>query len=227
MKVLIVEDNPDLAANLGDFLEMQGHVIDFANDGVTGLHLASSQDYDVIVLDIMLPGISGLQVCDQLRKVAKKSTPVLMLTAKDTVDDKVKGFDCGADDYLVKPFALREVLARIQALQRRASNAVVQEVLKVCNLELDLGTLIAKRDDKTIKLTPVELRILEILMRKSPNVVSRQALESEIWGDFPPDSDTLRTHIHGLRTAIDKNHQPKLLHTVRGLGFRLADANAT
>lgn len=226
MKVLIVEDNNDLAANLGDFLELQGHLVDFAKDGVSGLQMASTMDFDAIVLDIMLPGISGLEVCNQLRKIVKKATPILMLTAKDTVEDKLVGFDCGADDYLVKPFSLREVNARILALGRRANNAVVQEVLQVADLQLDMGTLTAKRNEDIIKLTPLELRILEILLRKSPNLVTRKSLEKEIWGDFPPDSDTLRTHIHGLRTAIDKDYQTKLLHTVRGQGFRIADTHA-
>lgn len=226
MKILIVEDNSDLAANLGDFLELQGHLVDFAKDGVSGLEMASRMDFDAIVLDIMLPGISGLEVCSQLRKVAKKATPILMLTAKDTVEDKLIGFDCGADDYLVKPFSLREVNARLLALDRRASNSVVEEVLQVADLELDLGTLTVKRRQDVIKLTPLELRILEILMRKSPNLVTRKSLEKEIWGDYPPDSDTLRTHIHGLRTAIDKDFDNKLLHTVRGQGFRIADPHA-
>lgn len=226
MKVLIVEDNSDLAANLGDFLELQGHLVDFAKDGVSGLQMASTHDFDAIVLDIMLPGISGLEVCSQLRKVVKKATPILMLTAKDTVEDKLTGFDCGADDYLVKPFSLREVNARILALGRRANHAVVEEELHVADLKLDLGTLTVKRDEDIIKLTPLEIRILEILMRKSPNLVTRKSLEKEIWGDYPPDSDTLRTHIHGLRTAIDKGYQTKLLHTVRGQGFRIADAHA-
>ena len=222
MKILIIEDNSDLAANLGDFLEIQGHIIDFAKDGVLGLELASTQDFDAILLDIMLPGMNGLEVCHQLRKVAKKATSVLMLTAKDSVEDKLLGFDYGADDYLVKPFSLREVNARLLALHRRANNSVIQEVLRVADLELDLGTLITKRGQNNIKLTPIELRILEILMRKSPNLVTRQALEQEIWGEFPPDSDTLRTHIHGLRTSIDKNHAVKLLETVRGVGFRIS-----
>ncbi|WP_455218811.1 response regulator transcription factor [Kaarinaea lacus] len=226
MKLLIVEDNNDLAANLGDFLELQGHIVDFAKDGVTGLQMASTREFDAIILDIMLPGISGLEVCERLRKVAKKATPVLMLTAKDTVEDKLLGFDCGADDYLVKPFSLREVNARLLALERRARNTVVEEILQVADLELDLGTLTVKRQGNAIKLTPVELRILEILMKKSPNLVTRQFLETEIWGDFPPDSDTLRTHIHGLRAAIDKDHKNKLLHTIRGLGFRIADTDA-
>ncbi len=226
MKLLIVEDNNDLAANLGDFLELQGHIVDFAKDGITGLHMASTREFDAIILDIMLPGISGLEVCGQLRKKAKKATPILMLTAKDTVDDKLLGFDSGADDYLVKPFSLREVNARLLALGRRSSNTVVEEILQIADLELNLGTLTVKRQDNIIKLTPLELRILEILMRKSPNLVTRHALESEIWGDYPPDSDTLRTHIHGLRTAIDKGYHKKLLHTVRGLGFRITDADA-
>lgn len=226
MKLLIVEDNNDLAANLGDFLELQGHIVDFAKDGVTGLQIASTGEFDAIILDIMLPGISGLEVCKQLRKVAKRATPILMLTAKDTVEDKLLGFDCGADDYLVKPFSLREVNARMLALERRAKNAVVEETLHVADLELDLGTLTVKRQGNVVKLTPVETRILEILMKKSPNLVTRQFLEAEIWGDFPPDSDTLRTHIHGLRAAIDKDYKNKLLYTVRGLGFRITDNNA-
>jgi DNA-binding response OmpR family regulator len=174
----------------------------------------------------MLPGISGLEICIQLRKVAKKSTPVLMLTAKDTVEDKLAGFETGADDYLVKPFSLREVNARLLALYRRANKTIVPEVIKVADLVLDLGALKVKRENNTIKLTPIETRILEVLMRKSPNLVTRQSLEQEIWGDYPPDSDTLRTHIHGLRTSIDKDYTVKLLQTVRGVGFIIADTDA-
>ncbi|MGD8639931.1 MAG: response regulator transcription factor [Gammaproteobacteria bacterium] len=224
MKLLIVEDNKDLASNLGDFLELQGHIVDFAENGTTGLELASTTEFDIIILDIMLPGMNGFEVCQQLRTVAKKATPVLMLTAKDTVEDKLLGFDCGADDYLVKPFALRELNARLIALKRRASNAIVDGILRVADLELHLGTLTVTRNGTNLKLTPLETKILEILMKKSPNLVTREFLEIEIWGDLPPDSDTLRTHIHGLRTAIDKNYDTKLLHTVRGMGFRIADS---
>lgn len=227
MKILIVEDNKDLAANLGEFLELHRHVIDFAADGITGLHLAITESYDVIVLDIMLPGISGIEVCRQLRETAKKPTPILMLTAKDTIEDKVEGFDCGADDYVVKPFSLIEIHARLLALYRRANQAVVRETIQVGDLKLNLGTMTVSRGEQTIKLTPVEIRILEILMRNSPNLVSRSTLESEIWGDLPPDSDSLRTHIHGLRSAIDKNHPNKLLQTVRGLGFKLTSSHAS
>lgn len=224
LKILVIEDNPDLAANLVDYLEARGHVVDTAGDGLTGLHLAATQDFDVILLDLILPGIDGLTLCRHLRQTAGKATPILMLTARDTLDDKVAGLEAGADDYLVKPFALREVVARIQALTRRAQAAVVPNELRVADLVFDPATFRVTRAGKPITLPPIPLRMLELLMRASPRVLVRAEMERNLWGDAPPDSDALRTHLHVLRSAIDKPFDRPLLHTLRGIGWQLAEA---
>lgn len=221
MNILIIEDNSDLAANLAEYLEQEGHIIDAAGDGITGLHLAVSNDYDVVILDLMLPGLNGLGVCRKLREEGKITTPVLMLTAKDTVDDKLEGFTAGTDDYLIKPFSLRELHARLKALHNRHKGVLVKKTLRIDDLVLDEGTLLVTRAGQTIELTPIELQILTLLMRNSPKVVRRETIEREIWGDLTPDSDALRSHIHSLRNAIDKPFAYPLLHTMRGIGYRL------
>jgi DNA-binding response OmpR family regulator len=221
MHILVIEDNQDLAANLYDFLEGKGYQVDAAADGITGLHLALVHDYDAIVLDLILPGMSGFDLCRKLREEAGKDTPVLMLTARDTLDDKLAGFECGADDYLVKPFSLRELEARLKALARRR-HASLAQVLRVADLTLDLGTLQVQRSGQSIELPPIPLKILQLLLRRSPRVVWRREIEQAIWGDSPPDSDALRAHMHVLRNAIDKPFQRPLLHTVRSIGYRLA-----
>lgn len=226
MKILIIEDNKDLAANLAEFLEGQGHVIDAAADGLTGLHLAIVGKYDAIVLDLMLPGVDGLEVCRRLREEAHDTTPVLMLTARDAVDDKLAGFATGADDYMIKPFSLRELNARLRALSRRREGMTAIDRLAVADLELDLGTFEARRSGKRVPLTPIGLKILELLMRESPRVVQRSKIEEVVWGDAPPDSDSLRAHVHSLRGSIDKQFTKPLLHTVRGIGYRMVDPDA-
>ncbi|WP_455374589.1 response regulator transcription factor [Kaarinaea lacus] len=224
MRILIIEDNSDLAANIFDYLEAKGHTLDAAADGVTGLHLAIVNEYDAIVLDIMLPGMNGFEVCKKLREDADKQTPVLMLTARDTLNDKLAGFAIGADDYLVKPFELQELEARLLALQRRKAGPATR-TLTVSDLTFDLDTLTVKRQGKTITLTPTGLKILELLMRKSPHVVSRREIEHLLWGDEPPDSDAIRSHLHTLRAAIDHPFEKPLIHTVHGIGFRLEETN--
>lgn len=219
--ILIVEDNADLAANIADFLESHGHQVDVALDGVTGLHLAVTQPHDIIVLDLMLPGIDGLTLCRRLRQDAHSTTPVLMLTARATMDDKAAGFGEGADDYLVKPFELRELELRIAALVRRAQGGGKLNQLKVGDLVFDLGTRTLQRAGRPISLPLLPLRILEQLMKRSPNVVWRREIEQAAWGDSPPDSDSLRVHMHTLRAAIDPPGLPPLLHTVRGVGYQL------
>ena len=212
MRVLIIEDNPDIAANLGDYLEDHGHTVDFAGDGVTGLHLAVVNNFDAIVLDLALPGMDGLEVCRKLRDEAGKDTPVLMLTARDRLEDKLAGFETGADDYLVKPFELQEVEARLKVLASRGRRRSVRE-LKVGNLVYNLDTLNVKRGDKEIYLNPIGLKLLQCLMEASPNVVSRADLELEVWGEELPDSDSLRVHIHSLRSAIDKPFGSNMIQT--------------
>lgn len=225
MHILLVEDNRDLAANVGEFLELRGHVVDYAADGLTGLHLAATNRYDALVLDLGLPGIDGLTLCKRLREDARSNVPVLMLTAKDTERDKLTGFDVGTDDYLVKPFSLAELHARLKALDRRAGGSV--EVLRVADLSFDVRTLVVRRGGRRVDLTPAGLKLLERLMRVSPGVLRRQDAERTIWGEDPPESDAaLRGHIHALRQALDQRLEPTLLHTVHGVGYRLAPDDA-
>lgn len=221
MRILVIEDNQDIAANLGDFLEDRGHTVDFAADGVTGLHLAVVNEFDAIVLDLNLPGMDGLEVSRKLRNEARKQTPILMLTARDTLDNKLAGFESGADDYLVKPFALQEVEVRLAALARRGKGMQTRE-LQVADLEYNLDTLEVRRAGKLLQLNPTALRILQALMEASPAVVTRQELENRVWGEELPDSDSLRVHIHGLRSAIDKPFGSALIQTRHGIGYRIA-----
>lgn len=226
MRLLIIEDNQDLCSELADFLELQGDTIDTAADGITGLHLAVVNEYDAIILDLTLPGMDGLELCRRLRQDAGNWVPVLMLTARDTLDDRLSGFERGADDYLVKPFSLKELRYRLNALARRTTGLHQQSMLTVGDLELVPETREVRRDGKLIELTAIEFQILELLMRQSPRVVSRQHLEYSIWGDTPPDGEALRVHIHHLRHAIDKPFSSPLLHTVRGVGYQLKPSNA-
>lgn len=225
MHILLVEDNRDLAANVGEFLESRGHVVDYAADGLTGLHLAATNRYDALVLDLGLPGIDGLTLCKRLREDARSAIPVLMLTAKDTERDKLAGFGVGSDDYLVKPFSLEELHARLKALARRAGSGA--ELLQVADLSFDVRTLIVRRGARRVDLTPTGLKLLERLMRVSPGVLSRQDAVRTVWGEDPPDSDAaLRGHIHVLREALDQGVGPALLHTVHGVGYRLMPDDA-
>ena len=221
--VLLIEDNRRIAEVVTEFLESRGYAVDYAADGVSGLHLAVTNSYDVILLDLMLPGMDGLQLCRKLRAEAKNATPVLMVTARDTLDDKLTGLDAGADDYLVKPFEVRELEARMRALIRRDRRQVSSEVFTVADLTLDMSTLRVMRGGQELSLSPVGLKLLGILMRESPRVVSRRDVEREIWGDTLPDSDTLRSHLYNLRRAIDKPFDVPLLHTIHSAGYRLAD----
>lgn len=229
LRILIIEDNADLAANLVDYLQGHGHLVDCALDGVAGLHLATGHDYDVIVLDLMLPRLDGLTLCRRLREDQFRPVPVpvLVLTARDSLEDKITGFESGADDYVVKPFAMREVEARLVALARRASAAASRQRLQVGDLVLDTATCRVTRGARAIALPPIALKLLETLMRYSPRVLSRAELEGRIWGDRTPDSDSLRAHMHVLRSAVDHTSDPPLLHTRRGLGWQIADVDST
>jgi DNA-binding response OmpR family regulator len=226
LHILVIEDNPDLAANVCDFLEAKGHVVDAAGDGITGLHLAVSGTYDAIVLDIVLPGMDGLSVCRKFRDEARRNTPVLMLTARDALDDRVAGLECGADDYVLKPFALRELEARLKALVRRARGEMTPDVLRVGDLSFDPSQIRLSRGKRIFSLPPIPLKLLETLMRASPQVVRREALERAVWGDTPPDSDALRAHMHTLRNAVDGPGEPALLRNLRGIGYQIAASDA-
>ena len=220
--ILLVEDHRDIAEMIYDFLEGCGYAVDYAADGNNALQMAVSNEYDVIVLDLMLPGLDGVEVCRRVREQARRDVPILMLTARDTLDDKVTGLDAGADDYLVKPFEVRELEARIRALLRRHRGAVADEIYEVADLRFDTASLQVTRGDTPIKLPPIGLKLLTVLMRESPKVVTREQLEREVWGDLLPDSDTLRSHLYNLRKAIDRPFEKPLLHTLPGAGYRLA-----
>jgi DNA-binding response OmpR family regulator len=219
--ILLVEDHRDLAATIGDELEARGYTMDFAADGASALGLAMTQHYDLILLDLMLPKLSGIEVCKRLRE-NRLATPILMLTAKDQLNDKLEGFGTGADDYLVKPFDMEELVARIKALLKRSRGEVSESAYRVGDLVFDTGSLEVNRAGKRIEVSPTGLRILRILMRESPNVVTRETLEHELWGDLLPDSDTLRSHVYNLRREIDRPFDRKLLHTLPGIGFKLS-----
>jgi DNA-binding response OmpR family regulator len=219
VRILVIEDNRDILANVLDYLQLKGYVTDCAEDGLSGLHLAATRPYDLIVLDVMLPAIDGFEVCRRLHEDARCETPIIMLTARDTLDDRLQGFAAGADDYLVKPFALSELVARIEAVLRRAGGR--KHVLEVGDLHYDMDTLQLSRAGKALKLNPACRKLLEILLQKSPAVVRRETLEEALWGENAPDSDSLRSHIHQLRQTIDKPFATALLHTVHGIGFCL------
>lgn len=221
--VLIVEDHQDLAANIGDFLEAGGMTIDFAADGLTALQLCSQHNFDAIVLDIMMPGIDGYEVCRQIRDELQQDMPIIMLTARDTLDDKLTGFEHGADDYLIKPFEMKELEARLISHIRRHRGDMDTKSLQIADMVFDPKTMRVTRSGEAIKLSPIMLQILRILMRESPNLVTREKLEAEIWGEDTPDSDTLRSHLYNLRKLIDKPYKEHLLHTIPGVGYKLCD----
>jgi len=225
-RLLLIEDNPDLLANLYGYLQPLGYVLDSATNGFAGLALAADGTFDAIVLDLMLPGLDGIALCRRLRQELRRDTPVLMLTARDTVDDRVLGLRSGADDYLVKPFSLVELEARLQALVRRAQVRGPETVLQVGPLRFDPHTFEAHRSSQRIELTPIGYRLLAALMRTAPRVATRAALEHAVWGDDPPASDALRSHLHALRLALDKPFERPMLVTVQGVGYRLVDPDA-
>nr|WP_187775798.1 response regulator transcription factor [Luteimonas suaedae] len=222
MRALIVEDNRDICANIAAYLEKLGYVLDFAHDGVTAMNLALNNPFDVIVLDLMIPRMDGLTFCQKLRADAQIETPVLMLTARDTLDDRLKGFDAGADDYLVKPFALQELHARLRALYKR-SHRNGDNLLTVGDLTLNRSTLQVHRAGRRVEINPAGMKLLRRLMEESPSVVNRDALETLLWADERPDGDALRSHMYKLRQAIDRPFDRPLIHTVHRIGYRIAE----
>lgn len=222
IRALIVEDNRDICANMAAYLEKCGYIMDFAYDGMGAMHLALTNPFDVIVLDLMLPGLDGLSFCQKLRSDAKVETPVLMLTARDTLDDKLKGFAAGADDYLVKPFALQELDVRLRALYKR-SHRNADNLLTVGDLTMNRSTLQVHRAGRRVDLNPAGMKLLQRLMEDSPSVVARDDLETLLWADERPDGDALRSHMYKLRQAIDRPFDSPLIHTVHRIGYRIAE----
>ncbi|MBH3367198.1 response regulator transcription factor [Pseudomonas carnis] len=216
--LLLVEDNLDLATTVIEYLEISGIVCDHASNGQAGLNLALNQHYDVILLDIMLPRLDGQQVCDRLRQQGIQ-TPILMLTSLDALSDKLASFAAGADDYLVKPFELAELVARIRALSLRRSGQTSR--LQVDDLVMELTTRKVSRAGQELHLSPICWTLLENLMRASPQPVSRERLEAKIWGDEPPDSNSLKVHMHRLRKTVDKPFGRPLIHTLAGVGIQV------
>jgi len=219
--LLLIEDHGDIAEMLISYFQGRGFTVDYAADGLTGLHLAVTNTYDAIILDLMLPGLDGLSICEKLRQEARDNTPIVMLTARDTLDNKVAGLNLGADDYLVKPFAIMELEARVRSQIRRGRGEVSQQRLSVGDLEIDTSTMAVKRAGESLSLTPIAFKILTTLMKASPAVVSRHELERKVWGDIMPDSDTLRSHMYNLRKTIDKPFDSSLLKTIPSSGYQL------
>lgn len=224
MRILVVEDEPKTGDYLKQGLAEAGFMVDLARDGLDGLHLALTEAYDLAVLDVMLPGIEGWQVLQGIRK-AGKEMPVLFLTARDSVDDRVKGLELGADDYLVKPFAFSELLARVRTLLRRGSKTREADVLRAADLELDLMRRRVTRDGKKIDLTSKEFSLLELLLRRQGEVLPRSLIASQVWDmNFDSDTNVIEVAIRRLRAKVDDSFELKLIHTVRGMGYVLEAA---
>ena len=225
LRVLLIEDQRAMAENIWEFLESCGQVMDHAADGQTGLQLAMDNTYDVIVLDIGLPRLDGIEVCRRYRAQGG-TAPILMLTARYQLEDKLLGFESGADDYLTKPFALRELEARIHVLHKRQQRQT-PAILRVADLSLDVAGRSATRQGQPVSLTPAGYRLLEVLMRKSPHVLVYADLAQALWGDTEHDPARLHTHLSLLRAAVDRPFDEALILTVHGFGYRIVQPAAT
>ena len=225
MRVLVVEDDVKVASFIVKGLNAAGYAVDHALDGEGGLHMALTEPYDTAIIDIMLPKLDGLSLIERMRK-EKISTPVIILSAKASIDDRVKGLQRGGDDYLTKPFAFSELLARVQALIRRASGLSEPTRLTVGNLSMNLLTREVKRGDRKIELQPIEFSLLEYLMRNTGRIVSRTMIMEHVWNyNFDPQTNVVEARICRLRDKIDRDFDKKLIHTVRGVGYVLKEAD--
>ncbi|MEC9407090.1 MAG: response regulator transcription factor [Pseudomonadota bacterium] len=224
MRILLIEDDADLAANTADFLDAKGHQVNCADRvrAVAGL-MADTQP-ELVILDLTLPDGDGLSIAESIRRGPQANVPILMLTARDTEADKLKGFDAGADDYLVKPFSLPELAARVTAIARRSHGASVSRVLRIDDLTLDLDTGDLTRAGLSLHLKPAAVKVLSHLMANTHRIVPREELEHVIWGDELPDRDLLRTHVYAIRKLVDVPGLPPLIETHRGVGYRIRSA---
>lgn len=223
MKILLVEDDPKISSFVKIGLESNDYIVDVAYDSPIGEKLALTKKYDVIILDVVIPGISGFELCKNIRNKSIL-TPIIMLTSLDSVEDKVQGFDCGADDYLIKPFNFQELMARIKALNRRNRDAIVKPVVRVAGLEVDSIARKVKRDGKPINLTATEYKILELLIENKGKVFDRILIAEKVWGfSFNSGTNIIDVHINSLRKKIDKDFNTKLIHTRKGFGYVLSD----
>lgn len=221
MHLLVVDDQKDIAASIVDFFTLKGHVADYAHNATSMLALVESHSYDVILLDVMMPGDSGFTACVRLREELKSQVPVLFLTALDTLEDKLTGFEVGADDYVVKPFAMHELLARTLALSSRGGRRD-KGAMTLLDLHIDVQMRIVERQGVAIDLNRTQFEILLLLARSYPSVLSRKTLELAVWGDEPPDSDVLKTQVYQLRKKLDKPFTSSIVQTVHGVGYQLA-----
>ena len=221
MRLLVVEDDPALGEGICNGLRQEGYTIDWLQDGVSALHALQQETFDLVVLDLGLPRLDGIEVLRRLR-AGGDAVPVLILTARDATDDRIAGLDAGADDYLVKPFALQELHARIRALYKR-SHRNADNLLAVGDLTLNRSTLQVHRAGRRVDINPAGMKLLRRLMEKSPAVVERDELETLLWADERPDVDLLRSHMHKLRQAIDRQFDNPLIHTVHRIGYRIAE----
>lgn len=222
--VLIIEDNPDIASQLGDYLSDKGLCTDFAADGRAAIRLLEQERYDIVILDLMLPDTDGLTLCRHIKQAHQTNMPVLMLTARDSLDDKVEGFGVGADDYLTKPFALEEVYVRCLALGRR-SQLHQPSVISIGELQIDAREHKVSRQGRVLKLSITDFEILCALAEAYPNAVSKRHLSERIWGNDIPETDAVRSHIYTLRNAVDKPFDESMIKTVHGIGFKLEAPN--
>ena len=220
MKILLVEDHQEIAGIIFDFFEIKGFQLDYARDGLQGFELASSNHYDVIFLDVMLPHLDGLSVCQKLRKHGI-DTPVLMLTARDSNNDILDGFEHGADDYLVKPFDLNILAARLNALYKRRSGNAATKAITFSNLTLDLASRTLRRNECTFQLNQTLFTIMKTLMLRAPDIASRDEIINQVWQDDSPEDDVLRHHIYQLRSQIDKPFKHAYIHTIPKVGYQL------
>ncbi|WP_372965349.1 response regulator transcription factor [Marinobacter sp.] len=218
LKLLLAEDDLDLAQTLVQYLELEGFICDHVSNGIAGYNLIKQNNYDVLLLDINMPRLDGLGLCQRLRDQGN-DTPVMMLTARDQLDDKLQGFNAGTDDYLIKPFDMEELVARVRALANRRSGQI--QMLTCGELQMNLSERSVFRGSLAVKLSPTSWRLLECLMRASPHPVSRSVLMDAAWGDDHPDSNSLKVHIYNLRKAIDGPFSEPLLHTISGAGFAI------
>jgi len=223
MKILLVEDDPKISSFVKIGLESHDFTVDVAYDSPIAEKLAFSKKYDVMILDVVIPGITGFELCKNIRN-RHILTPIIMLTSLDTVEDKVQGFDCGADDYLIKPFSFQELLARIKALNRRNREEIIKPALRIADLEIDSITRKVRRAGRDICLTATEYRILELLAENKDKVFDRVVIAEKIWGfSFNSGTNIIDVHINSLRKKIDKDFDLKLIHTRKGFGYVLSD----
>ncbi len=221
MKILIVEDEPKTGDYLRQGLREAGFGVELASDGLAGLQLAQAQDFDLLILDVMLPGINGWQLLQRLREQGHQ-VPVLFLSARDQVEDRIKGLELGADDYLVKPFSFAELLARVRTILRRGRAGVEATALQVADLELDLLRRRVSRAGKRIELTAKEFALLELLMRRHGEVLPRSLIASQVWDmNFDSDTNVIEVAMRRLRAKVDEGFEPRLIQTVRGMGYVL------